>query len=261
MAQISRPFQIAFVAVALLAAVWLLAIRGHTATTSGSGSSVAPTATAPAQSSGPSAPGVDGLTRAVNKARGAVATSQQNAKALEQKSAQASSTAAPSSSTSVPAKSTTAPVSKAAAPSTPSSTKPVAPAVAPKKVAFSRQASVEAELKSGKVVVLLVWNPRGTEDAIVHKNVLSLAAMHRRYAHSGTAPKHSKGLHIELEQPIAVQLATPGQVASFGSLTRDVQIFSTPTLLAIGQKGKVITVTGAPGILAIEQATDEARHL
>ncbi len=108
MTQISRPFQIALVAVGLLAAVWLFALHGRSASsTESSGSAPAST---PATTSGAAAqekaaaapttvykgaaPGVAGLTGAIAKAHGAVATSQQNAKELESKSAQASTTGA-----------------------------------------------------------------------------------------------------------------------------------------------------------------------
>src|ERR1700749_1766111 len=45
MAQLSRPYQIGLVAVALLAAAWLVLVQGHHSDTSGSGSSPAPPAT------------------------------------------------------------------------------------------------------------------------------------------------------------------------------------------------------------------------
>jgi hypothetical protein len=274
MAQISRPFQIAFLAVVLLAGVWLFALRGHSASTSGSGASaVAPAPATPAQSpagnssaggnaGAPStvykgaAPGVGGLTRAIAKAHGAVATSQQNAKELTEKSAQASSTAAPSTA------STTASVPSAVA-SKPSKPTPAPAVKSPSANAHplaSLQPTIESELKAGSIVVLLVWNPKGTEDAIVHNDLLALAALHRRYAHVRAPKKVTKGLTLELEQPIATHSATPGQVASFGSFTKDVQIVSTPTVLIVNKSGQVRTLTGAPGVLSIEQATDEARH-
>jgi hypothetical protein len=274
MAQISRPFQIAFLAVVLLAGVWLFALRGHSASTSGSGASaVAPAPAKPVQSpagnssaggnaAAPStvykgaAPGVGGLTRAIAKAHGAVATSQQNAKELTEKSAQASSSAAaPSTAASAPAPSVPNAVASKPTP---------APAVkSPSAHAHpiaSLQPTIESELKAGSIVVLLVWNPKGTEDAIVHNDLLALAALHRRYAHVRAPKEVTKGLALELEQPIATHSATPGQVASFGSFTKDVQIFSTPTVLIVNKSGQVRTLTGAPGVLSIEQATDEARH-
>ncbi len=42
MAQLSRPYQIGLVAVALLAAAWLLLFQGHHSSTGGSGSSQVP---------------------------------------------------------------------------------------------------------------------------------------------------------------------------------------------------------------------------
>jgi hypothetical protein len=279
MAQISRPFQIAFLAVVLLAGVWLFALRGHSASTSGSGASaVAPAPARPVQSpagnssaggnaGAPStvykgaAPGVGGLTRAIAKAHGAVATSQQNAKELTEKSAQASSSAA-AGTASTPA--TSVPSAVASKPGATPAKPTLAPSVkSPSAHAHpiaSLQPAIESELKAGSIVVLLVWNPKGTEDAIVHNDLLALAALHRRYAHVRAPKEVTKGLTLELEQPIATHSATPGQVASFGSFAKDVQILSTPTVLIVNKSGQVRTLTGAPGVLSIEQATDEARH-
>ena len=269
MAQISRPFQIAFVAVALLAGVWLFAFQGRSSNPAGSPAAVAPAAQgssgagnagAPSSVYQGSAPGVGGLTRAIAKAHGAVATSQANAKQLEEKSAQASS-ASPATVSGA----ASAPSSTAAAPAPAASALAQSTAAARAKAnpgstaAASRQRAVEAQLAAGKIVVLLIWNPHGVDDAIVHQNLQHLAAVHRLYAHA-KAPKSSNGLSIELNQPIAVEEATPGQVALFGSFTRDVQIYSTPTVLVINRGGQVRTLTGTPGILSLEQATDEARH-
>src|SRR5947208_12698851 len=100
MAQLSRPYQVAIAAIVLLAAVWLLALRGHHS--SGAQSASTPTPK-PSAATGPgapytpykgSAPGVAGLTRAIQKAHNAVAQSERNAKHLEEKSAQASNPSA-----------------------------------------------------------------------------------------------------------------------------------------------------------------------
>ena len=96
MMQLSRPFQIVLVTFCLFAAVWFFALRGHSASTSGGGSSPPSAASPAAQPATPStpyhgsAPGVAGLTRAIEKAQGAVTQSEQHAKRLQQKSAQAS---------------------------------------------------------------------------------------------------------------------------------------------------------------------------
>jgi cytoskeletal protein RodZ len=276
MAQLSRPFQIAFVAVCLLAAVWLFALRGHSTSTSGSGSTAVVSTSAPAtskpasSSSTPSgsastaaaeaksaakpthiyhgaAPGVEGLTRDINRAHHAVAESQQNAKALEEKSAQASGETAPAQtvSTTTPAAgastATTAP-SATAAPSTRATTPATAhvgsgaPKAASGVTVARDQREVEAELKQGKVAVLLFWNPKGTDDVLVHRQVQLLS------------------------KRAAVHDALASEVASYGSITRGVQIYATPTILVINKAGKTITLTGLQDVFSIEQAIDEARN-
>ncbi len=248
MAQLSRPYQLALVAVALLAAVWVLALRGHSASTSGSGSSPAPApsksvpkSTSPSSttSHSPSAPGVEGLNRAIAKAHGAVATSQQNAKQLEEKSAQASSTAGTSASTtstgSTPASGSATHSSStthsSSAPPTHAATKGSGSALP------ARQRAVEAELSKGDVVVLLFWDPKGADDQAVHREVHSLGG-----------------------GKVAVHEAPASQVASFGSITRGVQVYGTPTLLIVGKHGQTRTLTGLQDAYSVRQAIDEARH-
>lgn len=273
MAQLSRPFQIALVAVALFAAVWLFALHGRPSSTSGSGSSAAvPSSASPATAAAEeraaaapspvyhgSAPGVSGLTRAIAKAHEAVAASQQNAKQLEQKSAQASSTTAPAASASTtasPASSSAAShASPAHAPATSkTSTTTTAPAVhkgasapvtASRSTLPSGQRAVEAELKQGKIVVLLFWNSKGADDVVVHKELQLLVNLH----HSASRAKQ-----------IAVHETSGGDVASFGSITRGVQVYGTPTILIVNRKGQTITLTGLTDAYSIEQAIDEARH-
>src|SRR5437660_7455197 len=112
MSQLSRPYQIALGVIALLGAGWLLPLRGHSSSSSGPSSS--PAASSPAHASAPAtqpgdstplvhgtAPGVEGLTRAINKAHAAVAESERNAKQLAQESEQASSSSSSSAGTSV----------------------------------------------------------------------------------------------------------------------------------------------------------------
>jgi hypothetical protein len=100
---------------------------------------------------------------------------------------------------------------------------------------------VEAELKQGKIVVLLFWNPKGADDVAVHE------ALQRFFA-------------IEPDKHIAVHEASASQVTSFGSITRAVQVYGTPTILIVNRSGQVTTLTGLTDAYAIEQAIDEARH-
>jgi hypothetical protein len=101
------------------------------------------------------------------------------------------------------------------------------------------QATVAAELGQGKVVLVLFWSAHAADDVAVHGQVLAAA--------------HSLG------RSVAVHTATAAQVGSFGSVTRDIQVYQTPTLLIVNPKGQVTTVTGYTDAYAIEQAVREAR--
>lgn len=262
MAQLSRPYQIGLAAIALLGAVWVLAIRGHSSSSNGSASAPASVATtttpssAPStsassgsKSSGASAPGVAGLSRAVEKAHGAVATSEKNASQLNHKSEQASS-ASPSSSSSSPT-TTSAPTTHSSAP-TKAASKPSTSATTTKPAESTKSASgaaehsgipaperaAEAALKKGDVVVLLFWDKRGTDDVAVHKAVRSLKGQSKLFTSEAAA----------------------GQVASYGTITRGIQVYGTPTILIVNGKGQTITLTGLQDAYAIRQAIAEARH-
>jgi hypothetical protein len=279
MAQVSRPFQIALAAVVLFAVVWFVALQGH-----GSSSSSTPVASTPASAPAPAtaakAPAggthIEGMTRAVTHAREAVAASQQAA----DKSA-ASSAEAPSHGTSVTTssatvvtkhgatKASTTVVTKhgAAGASTTVTTKHVAHTPAPHKVAAgaipAQQAAVESELKRGEVAVILFWNKKGADDVAVHEELQILLAAHHEVAvHPNKAQVRKLRLAtgLELEKKIAVHYATAAQVTSFGTFTKTVQVYGTPTILIINKHGAVTTINGLTDAFAIEQTIDEARQ-
>jgi hypothetical protein len=260
MAQLSRPYQIGLGAIVLLAAVWMLLLQGHSASTSSpaSSASVAPAAPATttnsvskssssssAKQSGSSAhssaPGVAGLTRAIEKAHGAATTSDKTNQQLQEKSAQASSSgtsAAPA--TAAPAKvvtpSTTSTSTAAAAPA--STTKSsAAPSVASRVNSPTKERVVEAQLAKGKIALILFWDPKGADDQEIHKAVGQL---------------HAKN--------VAVNVSSAKEIASFGTITRGVQVFGTPTLLIVNKQGATIMLTGPQDAFAIDQAISEARH-
>lgn len=291
MTQISRPFQIALLGVGLLAAVWFFALQGHSASTGGSSPSAsasAPAAAQPAKAGGSSAsvsgsssanepaaapssvyhgsaPGVEGLTRAIARAHEAVATARLNEKQLAEKSAQASSpspngTGGASAPGSTPTAATSPAVPKAStkthAVTVHVKSKPVTthPATAPK-VASSpattpstasaksvprMQAAVEAELKQGKTVAVLFWNSKSSVDQTVQRELQAVG--------------HTQG------GKLAIHDARAAQVGSFGSITRDVQVLQTPTILIVNKHGQTTTLTGLTDSFSIEQAIAEARH-
>jgi hypothetical protein len=255
MAQISRPFQIALLAMGLLVAVWFFALRGHSSGSSSSGGSPraqsqpAPAAAKPGAASPiyhGSAPGVEGLTRAIARAHGAVAASEHNAQSLQQQSSQASSSApAPSGAATTaspraqsPAASGPAAVSATVATSGAHSAHPRArQASAP--VFNSKQAAIEGELKRGKIATILLWSANGSIDAVVRRE-LQVAGQ-------------------ALGGSVVVYEAHPSQVASFGSFTSAVPVYATPTILIVNRRGHTTTISGLTDAFSIEQAIGEAR--
>src|SRR5277367_3330214 len=109
MSQVSRPVQIAVLAVVLGAALWFFALRPKPQTATTSVPLVTTTVPAPTPTAAApkhldtKTPVVGGLLGAVNKANGAVATSQSNASQLARKSAAASSSSPSSPAASTPA--------------------------------------------------------------------------------------------------------------------------------------------------------------
>jgi hypothetical protein len=299
MAQISRPFQIALVcALAIFALAWFVVLHrpGGSSSPSSSPPSVASSASGSsagssangASAGGPadtgsghvyhgSAPGVEGLTRDIKRAHEAAAKEARatpepqvenshstGASAVGGAGATVSSHGAASATRTHPgASSSTAPPNPAAArshtltrnpglaasrsaskaapvaaPRTPS-TQSGSAAAAPSNSAPAMQSTVAGELKQGKVVLLLFWNPRSSDDTAVNGQVQAVA--------------HS------LRGRVAVHTALAAQIQSFGSIVRDIQIYSTPTLLIVNPKGQVTTLTGYTDAYAIEQAVAEAR--
>jgi hypothetical protein len=258
MTHVSRPFQIGLAAVAVLAAVWLVALRGHSGS-SGSGSSPAvaqqqapqPSKPAPASSTpySGSAPGIAGLTHAIEKARGAVALSERNAHQLQQQSDQASRSSAdaatPAGTSSAAKASATGSATKPAAAHS-SATKTRAPA-APRprsalpvsRAALSGQAQVEGQLRAGKVVAILFWNPRAEVDQLVRSELLSAQSA--------------------LRGQLAVEFARASQAGAFGTFTRAVQVLQTPTILLVNRRGRTSSLTGLADSFSLQQAISEAR--
>jgi hypothetical protein len=261
MAQLSRPYQIALAALGVLALAWFAVLHRP----GSSPSEPAPAAHVAVASSNPSAPaaansnsakpgagtstyhgsapGVEGLTRDIAKAHGAVATSERNAAQLQRKSAQASNEAAPSAAS--------AP-SAAQATSTPTHIvvhKTVVHKTAPAHVSASAAATAQAavqrvalkqELAQGKTVLLLFWNPKSSDDKSVRKALQAVSA-------------HLKG-------KVAAHVALASQVGLYGSVTKNVQVLQTPTLLVINKKGLALTMTGLVDRFAIEQAIREVKQ-
>jgi hypothetical protein len=190
------------------------------------------------------APGVEGLTRAVAKAHGAVATSQQNAKHLQRKSAEASNEAqASGAAVHVAAKaapSTAAQASRAAALVREAAARRHAAALVKAKSGLPpAQVVVELELARGKTVMLVFWDPKASVDREVQAQARALAV-----GSKGTVTMHG---------------ARANQVGTFGSITEVAHVYQTPTILIVNRRGVVSTLTGLTDVFALRQALREAR--
>jgi hypothetical protein len=242
MAQISRPFQIALLAVLALAVVGVLALRLHpTSSSSGSSSAVATAVPAPTDA----AP-VKSKTSTVAASKTKAVTPHRvhhSAHAVNAHAVKAAAGAAASSKHVAGKSSASKAVTKTASP-TKTAVAPTIHKVKPVKGSASTLASpsgqrrVEAQLAHGDIALVLFWNPKGTEDVSVHQALRTVAER------SG----------------VGVNQAPAGAVASFGTITRGIQIYETPTLLVINKKGQTTVLTGVQDAYSIEQAISEARH-
>jgi hypothetical protein len=215
---------------------------------------------------------VAGLTRAIEKARGAVAQSEANAKQLGEKSAQASSPSVPGTPASAaPGSTQPASPSSPGASARPSTSKPAThvgsaararthstthtapthkhattrantrsgqPPATRSVSAPAAQQTVEADLRHGKVVAILFWDPHGVVDQVAQKEIQAV----------GQA----------LRGRLAVLAAKANQVGAFGSFTRAVQVYGTPTILIVNRRGRTTSLSGLTDRYSLEQAIGEA---
>lgn len=227
--QLSRPYMLVLGVVVALAAMWMLVLRPHNQNGS---------------SGGPSAPGVNGLAHDVVKARGAAALSNQANAQLAQNADAASNphpsttpaTAGAAAGPSAPAQPASRPVVQ------PSGAKAPGPAVKPapaRPAPVDHAAQVSQSMQQGKVAVVLFWNPEGADDRAVMRQLSSVSG------HDGD---------------VVVLEAQPSDVASFGAVTRGVQITETPTTLVIDKHGEATALTGLTDSTSITQAIGDAER-
>jgi hypothetical protein len=213
MSQISRPFQITLLVVGVLALVWLFALQGKPATTNSaptaapvvstaapaapSGAAQAQAAAAPTTVYHGAAPGVEGLTRAINNAHKAVATSQTYVNKIEQKSAQAGDE---------PAQATTSPSPSAAQPSASHST-----ATRPTAGTSAKAAKPSASAKAH------VTSPAASKPAVTPASKTTTKAASNTHTSSlgaTKAPKTGSSTHSASKASLpAGQLAVEAQLA------------------------------------------------
>ncbi|MGH2878782.1 MAG: hypothetical protein ACRDK4_04140 [Solirubrobacteraceae bacterium] len=255
-AQLSRPYQIVLAAVALLGLVWVVALRGHApAQNESTGTAPAPAPSAQAQAKAAAkptpiyhgaAPGVEGLTRAIAKAHGAVATSQRNAQELQQHSREASqeaSSGSPASAAAHPGAAQSVAATRAHEAAVQARRAKARHAAALKHADAGRpaaQVAVEHEVAQGKTVLLLFWDSKSSVSREVRVETQAMVSS-------------SKGT-------LALHVAAPNQVGEFGSLTEVVHVYQTPTILIVNRRGVVSTLTGLTDTFALKQLIHEARR-
>jgi hypothetical protein len=245
--QVSRPMQIALVAVVLLAGMWFTVLKPKP----DSGSDAAPAAAAPAatpSASQPVAPGVKGLANAVDKAKGASAASDAtNAKIQAATGGNGTAAASPSTAAkAAAAKATATPAAKAKA-AAPTRAKSAAKAATPAaaKPGAKDAAAVDpserllAYLAKGKTLVILFEGKGATDKAA------------RRAVHltAKADPKHVVSAYIPISD-----------VGKYEAITSDVQVLTSPTVLVIGKDRKATPLTGFVDATVIRQAVGDARR-
>ncbi len=261
MTQISRPLQVALAAAALAAAVYFVALRGHSAGGESQSAPPAPaSAPAPAASSAhgasgaakqaaarhASSPSVAGLSRTIEKAQGTVKANEHSSAgkpASKQASKPANTVSTPAKPVaSKPASTLAKPASKPAKPAATPTSKPTA-----KPDALAKQKLVEGELKHGQTVIVMFWSPHAPVDAVVHGQLVGLQSLLKRDTRA-----------LAWQRDVAVHYSTAAEIGEYGAITRSQQVLQTPTLLVIGPSGKAKTLTGLVDAYAIAQAIDEA---
>ncbi|MCW2992985.1 MAG: hypothetical protein JWQ18_480 [Conexibacter sp.] len=261
--QVSRPMQIALVAVVLLAGMWFTVLKPKS--NSGSGSGFTPVAATPAAtpataSKDPVAPGVKGLTTAIDKAKGASTTSDAANAKIQQATGSSPAASAPAAATPAPSAAAVKAKATATAAAKAKATAAAAAATAKAKSTASAKAKAKAApattvktatvavdpsdrllafLAKGKTLVIL-FHGAGADDRAARK------AVHRTALGD---PKHVVSAYIPI-----------GDVGKYEAITSKIEVVTAPTILVIGTNGKATLLTGYVNAAVVRQAVGDARR-
>jgi hypothetical protein len=220
MTQVSRPMQILLLATVLFGAVWFVALRPKSPSAGGGA--------VPAAQSAPDAPGVKGLTTAIDKAHGAVGT----ANAAGQRAA-GNAPAVTGGATSAPA------VHAPARPATHSAARshPAVRTHHRSAAATRRVNAVNAALRHHEALVVAFYDPNAADSRMVAGEIGHVSSFHGR----------------------ALVLAVPiGEVSRYDAITRQVQITIAPTTVIIDRGGQATMIVGFTDRFEIEQRLADA---
>ena len=215
MDKISLPFRILLVVFLAFAVLWFVVLRPKPA------ADVATPVTP--------APGVTGLARDAAKAKKAVDA----ANAAAARSEAAANAAGGSSTAAKP--STTKPAT--AAPVKPvKPVKPSPPGLADDAVPGDPSRPLLASVDAGKVVVLLFWNKKASDDRATRRGLRSVNLHHGK---------------------VVASAVSIDDVGRYEAITRGVQVLESPTVLVIGAGGKARAITGYAQAKEIDQTVSD----
>jgi hypothetical protein len=269
--------QIALVAVVLLAGMWFTVLRPKPAT-----EAAAPAPAAASAPSQPVAPGVKGLTNAVDKAKGAAATSDAANAAVQQATGSAAATAAPSATAAAPAKSTSAnplvrklhasPVktpAKAHAVATPAVKHAAAPSSLVRKVhgkpgtvvagpATAPSTSAAAKTAPASTVATTSTDPSETILNVLSTGKVVVLLFHGDGADDQAARKAVHTVAADDTKHVVSAYADIAKVGAYEAITSGIQVTTAPTILVIGPDKKAQVLTGYVDAGVIKQAVGDA---
>jgi hypothetical protein len=225
--QVSLPMRIALVATLAFCAIWFVALRPKPPAVEPTPTPT-PTATPASPSAAKSAPG-----RAAGAANEAVGRSQQSAAAHEGAAGAvgAPSAAKPATPAASPATAGKTAGAEAAKPAAPVDLKAAGPDVS------NAARGIIGDLAHGKVVVLLFWDSRLSDDREVHSAV---AGLRRRGG------------------KVAVHIAPIAHLARYEPITRGVPVVTSPTVLIIDRAGHGRAVGGLTVPSELEELVGKA---
>jgi hypothetical protein len=278
MAQLSRPYQIALVALLVLAVAWFALGRHHGSpseptTTSTTATQPSSTASTPSSTAATPAAGASASTSSAS----APATSTHSkgaASASKPLASKAKKVAAPSATHHGSAASVKGPShavakaheavasSKSSSKSSPSSSSASSSTAASASSASSGSSSTGASSSSaaessGTSESAIPTGQHDVETALAHGKVPVVLFWN-------PAGADDVAVHGQVQQlgrahlPIAVYEGNAEAVASFGAITREVPIYGTPTILVIAKNGQTTELTGLQEDFSIEQAIEQA---
>lgn len=229
MGQVSRPYQILLASVAVLFALWFVALRPKPVK--------APAApTQPASATTGTHDSLGGLGRAVDAANGAAQTSAQaNAAAGADQATQGSSTNAQGTTPAATKKLPTsvAGVAVAGGDLAGALIVPVHKVDLTKPLKAALPVAAQRALDQGKVLVLLFWNGKSSDDRSVHGAVKSLST------HGGKVFKDVSRLSA---------------IGNYSAVTNGVPVLGSPTVIVVGKGKHAVSFTGFVDKTNIDQA-------